>query len=102
VLIITGDDPLLRSGRVSFAGIVKEVNVAYVPERTSSTSASPSALSMKAKRIASSEIPRHSHAAHLARRVYPSRGWSAPVSPKLRTSRRCASRKRQTSAPLLR
>lgn len=29
---IVGDDPLTRSGRVSFGGIVKEVNLAYVPE----------------------------------------------------------------------
>ena len=26
------DDPLLRSGRVSFGGVVKTVNLAYVPE----------------------------------------------------------------------
>lgn len=26
------DEPLLRTGRVSFGGIVKEVNLAYVPE----------------------------------------------------------------------
>jgi hydrogenase expression/formation protein HypC len=32
VLSIVGDDPLTRSGRVSFGGIVKEVNLAYVPE----------------------------------------------------------------------
>lgn len=32
VLSITGDDPLLRSGRVSFGGVVKEVSLAYVPE----------------------------------------------------------------------
>ena len=32
VLSITGDDPLLRSGRVSFGGLVKEVSLAYVPE----------------------------------------------------------------------
>lgn len=25
-------DPLLRSGRIGFSGIVKEVNLAYVPE----------------------------------------------------------------------
>jgi hydrogenase expression/formation protein HypC len=28
----TGDDPLLRTGRVSFGGIVKEISLAYVPE----------------------------------------------------------------------
>lgn len=32
VLSVTGDDPLLRSGRVSFGGVVREVNLAYVPE----------------------------------------------------------------------
>lgn len=29
---ILGDDLLTRSGRVNFGGIVKEVNLAYVPE----------------------------------------------------------------------
>ncbi|MCB4757047.1 MAG: HypC/HybG/HupF family hydrogenase formation chaperone [Elusimicrobia bacterium] len=29
---ITGDDPLGRRGRVNFGGILKEVNLAYVPE----------------------------------------------------------------------
>lgn len=29
---IDGDDPLLRSGRVDFSGVVKTVNLAYVPE----------------------------------------------------------------------
>lgn len=32
ILSVAGDDPLLRSGRVSFGGIVKDVNLAYVPE----------------------------------------------------------------------
>lgn len=32
ILSVAGDDPLLRVGRVSFGGIVKEVNLAYVPE----------------------------------------------------------------------
>jgi hydrogenase expression/formation protein HypC len=32
ILIIAGDDPLMRTGRVSFGGIVKEVNLAYTPE----------------------------------------------------------------------
>lgn len=32
VLSIEGDDPLLRQGRVAFAGIVKEACLAYVPE----------------------------------------------------------------------
>ncbi|MBI5867747.1 MAG: HypC/HybG/HupF family hydrogenase formation chaperone [candidate division Zixibacteria bacterium] len=29
---VSGDDPLTRTGRVSFGGIVKEINLAYVPE----------------------------------------------------------------------
>jgi hydrogenase expression/formation protein HypC len=29
---IEGDDPVLRAGRVDFAGIVKRVNLSYVPE----------------------------------------------------------------------
>ena len=32
ILSLAGDDPLLRTGRVSFGGIVKEVNLAYTPE----------------------------------------------------------------------
>jgi hydrogenase expression/formation protein HypC len=32
ILSIEGDDPLTRQGRVAFAGIVKRVNLAYVPE----------------------------------------------------------------------
>jgi len=32
ILEIDGDDPILRSGRVSFAGIVKRVNLSYVPD----------------------------------------------------------------------
>jgi hydrogenase expression/formation protein HypC len=32
ILSISGDDPLMRVGRVDFGGIVKEVNLAYVPE----------------------------------------------------------------------
>jgi hydrogenase expression/formation protein HypC len=32
VMGITGDDPLLRTGKVSFGGIIKEVNLACVPE----------------------------------------------------------------------
>ncbi|WP_119419747.1 HypC/HybG/HupF family hydrogenase formation chaperone [Desertibaculum subflavum] len=32
ILSVVGDDPLTRSGRVDFGGIVKEVNLAYVPE----------------------------------------------------------------------
>ncbi len=29
---IHGDDPLLRTGKVNFGGIVKEISLAYVPE----------------------------------------------------------------------
>jgi hydrogenase expression/formation protein HypC len=32
ILSIAGDDPLMRTGRVSFGGIVKEVNLACTPE----------------------------------------------------------------------
>jgi hydrogenase expression/formation protein HypC len=32
VMDIAGDDPLLRTGKVSFGGIVKDVNLACVPE----------------------------------------------------------------------
>ena len=32
VLSIAGDDPIMRAGRVDFGGIVKEINLAYVPE----------------------------------------------------------------------
>lgn len=32
IMSISGDEPLLRTGKVSFGGIVKEVNLAYTPE----------------------------------------------------------------------
>lgn len=32
IISINGDDPLTRVGKVSFGGIIKEVNLAYVPE----------------------------------------------------------------------
>jgi hydrogenase expression/formation protein HypC len=32
ILSITGEDPLLKTGKVSFAGVIKEVSLAYVPE----------------------------------------------------------------------
>jgi hydrogenase expression/formation protein HypC len=32
ILSISGDAPLKRAGRISFGGIVKEANLAYVPE----------------------------------------------------------------------
>ena len=34
LLEIKGDDPLMRTGRVQFGGVVKEVNLAYTPEAT--------------------------------------------------------------------
>ncbi len=32
ILSIDATDPLMRTGRVNFGGIVKEINLAYVPE----------------------------------------------------------------------
>jgi hydrogenase expression/formation protein HypC len=32
VLSVSGDTPLTRVGRVDFGGVVKEINLAYVPE----------------------------------------------------------------------
>jgi hydrogenase expression/formation protein HypC len=32
IVSIDGTDPLLRSGRVDFSGVVKHVNLAYVPD----------------------------------------------------------------------
>jgi hydrogenase expression/formation protein HypC len=32
ILEITNDDPLARSGKVSFGGIIKEVNLSLVPD----------------------------------------------------------------------
>ena len=32
ILSQSGDDPLMRVGRVDFGGVVKEINLAYVPE----------------------------------------------------------------------
>lgn len=32
IVSIEGEDPLLRSGRVDFSGVVKQVSLAYVPE----------------------------------------------------------------------
>ena len=29
---LAGDDPIMRSGQVSFGGVLREVNLAYVPE----------------------------------------------------------------------
>jgi hydrogenase expression/formation protein HypC len=30
--VVDGDDPMQRRGKVSFGGVLKEVNLAYVPE----------------------------------------------------------------------
>jgi hydrogenase expression/formation protein HypC len=32
IMSITGDDPMMRLGKVNFGGIVKEINLAYTPE----------------------------------------------------------------------
>jgi len=32
ILSITGEDPLLRTAKVDFGGVVKEMSLAYVPE----------------------------------------------------------------------
>ena len=32
VISISGDDPLMRSGKVDFGGVLREVSLAYVPE----------------------------------------------------------------------
>jgi hydrogenase expression/formation protein HypC len=32
IISIEGEDPVFRCGRVSFGGIVKQINLAYVPE----------------------------------------------------------------------
>lgn len=32
IVSIEGDDAILRSGKVNFGGIVKQINLAYVPE----------------------------------------------------------------------
>jgi len=29
---VSGDEPLMRTGKVNFGGIIKEINLAYVPE----------------------------------------------------------------------
>jgi hydrogenase expression/formation protein HypC len=32
IMSIEGEDPVFRTGKVSFGGIVKQINLAYVPE----------------------------------------------------------------------
>ena len=34
ILTIAGDDPMTRTGRVNFGGVVKEVNLAFTPDAT--------------------------------------------------------------------
>jgi hydrogenase expression/formation protein HypC len=32
IMSLSGDDPLLRTARVDFGGVVKEINLAFTPE----------------------------------------------------------------------
>ncbi|HEY7182625.1 MAG TPA: HypC/HybG/HupF family hydrogenase formation chaperone [Blastocatellia bacterium] len=32
LISIEGDDPILRAGKVNFGGVIKQVNLSYVPE----------------------------------------------------------------------
>ena len=32
IMEITDNDPIMRTGKVSFGGIIKDINLAYVPE----------------------------------------------------------------------
>lgn len=32
IISLTGDDPMERTGRVDFGGVIKEINLAFVPE----------------------------------------------------------------------
>jgi hydrogenase expression/formation protein HypC len=32
ILGVSGDDPVIRVGRVDFGGVIKEINLAYTPE----------------------------------------------------------------------
>ncbi|MGB5106982.1 MAG: HypC/HybG/HupF family hydrogenase formation chaperone [Candidatus Zixiibacteriota bacterium] len=32
VISIAGDEPIMRTGRVDFGGVIREVNLCYVPE----------------------------------------------------------------------
>jgi hydrogenase expression/formation protein HypC len=32
IISIEGDDPILRAGKVNFGGVIKRVNLSYVPE----------------------------------------------------------------------
>jgi hydrogenase expression/formation protein HypC len=32
IVSVEGDDPILRAGKVNFGGVIKRVNLSYVPE----------------------------------------------------------------------
>ena len=32
ILNVSGDDPVIRVGRVDFGGVIKDINLAYTPE----------------------------------------------------------------------
>jgi hydrogenase expression/formation protein HypC len=32
IVSVEGDDPILRAGKVNFGGVIKQVNLSYVPE----------------------------------------------------------------------
>ncbi len=32
ILTVVGDDPIMRSGRVDFGGVIKDVDLTFVPE----------------------------------------------------------------------
>ena len=32
IVNVEGDDPILRAGKVNFGGVIKQVNLSYVPE----------------------------------------------------------------------
>lgn len=32
VISISGDDPIMKTGRIDFGGVIREVNLCYVPE----------------------------------------------------------------------
>lgn len=34
ILSLSGEDPLVRTGRVDFGGVIKEINLAFAPQAT--------------------------------------------------------------------
>jgi hydrogenase expression/formation protein HypC len=34
IVSVAGDDPMMRTGRIDYGGVIKEANLAYVPEAT--------------------------------------------------------------------